>query len=1010
MDYKKKMFVTFKSNQDAENFCENRPEEINNVASVSMATLEEIDIYSNMISIHSRQPIKEVEKLNEHLNKLTGVEIIKTHQYTEKRSIIIEFSPQQCLRENLPALIWKCAGDFMDQYLICAPVQKSRMILVEGIDEKISDDSLKQYFTNKCSSRRSGVVEKLDRLDPTSSIVMFKAVEDAEKITNQTEFFLGNKTLSVKNYFSCLTKEVYQRCFYQTQKLYPKLSEEGLLNSKKIDKVLNKSLPQASDIKEIVVKNKKEHETKKKLNKRINDSNKSFTLKGYGTHTVLTFGSVTLKVKYGDLTEEKCDAIVIALNEDMNYISSNAVSHSVWCKYMRNISGECKNEAGDIWQNGLIVKSSWRFPFTKIFHLSTKKFAQHWDSGLKLVLEEAERQGVKSLAFPALGCSRISKDDHLKKKLYFQALEQFGSNSLHTLSDLRLVILDKKLWNTFTVEGTVTVVNFGSVTLKIKNGDLIEEKCDAIVIEIDDNMNLIGSNAVSFSLRRRSSLHLQLECLNKVSDIKQDGLAVTSSGCLPCDKIFHLSTKKFAQHWDSGLKLVLEEAERQGVKSLAFPALGCTMISKDEYKNKKLYFQAIEQFGSSNIRTLTDLRLVILDKTKLDIFSFKESLISKENTIASTLIHQHKNLTTLCDSTKEAKELIKHVNDECRKNAVTEIFKKDDLKKLDSTQIKNLVDFGLENQVIVKLNEVKGSATLQGLQQNVSKVKEKISDTIIDHYKSLQHAIPVAIQWQFQDNTEWKNFDPIINAELENAVKKNKSFFDLKESKSIASRIDFKNMTKLNIKTDGTNEFNTIKIRRIDQIKDHQFPLHWSEMEESEHLKLITLQPGSDEYNQVEKGFKITAKKIIQIERIQNKTLYQQYAAKREEIVGRNPRGHENEKILYHGTNYKNVDAINLTGFSRNYINVAVYGEGVYFATDPTFSVNYANPDSNGIKKMYQARVLVGESAVTKCGDRHPPNKPGKIYTYDSGTDGNGVMYIIFHDAQAYPEYMITFS
>ena len=55
-----------------------------------------------------------------------------------------------------------------------------------------------------------------------------------------------------------------------------------------------------------------------------------------------------------------------------------------------------------------------------------------------------------------------------------------------------------------------------------------------------------------------------------------------------------------------------------------------------------------------------------------------------------------------------------------------------------------------------------------------------------------------------------------------------------------------------------------------------------------------------------------------QIDRIQNQTLYQQYAAKKAYLEVQNP-GIENEKTLWHGTRSEAVESINNYGFNRSY-------------------------------------------------------------------------------------------
>lgn len=92
-----------------------------------------------------------------------------------------------------------------------------------------------------------------------------------------------------------------------------------------------------------------------------------------------------------------------------------------------------------------------------------------------------------------------------------------------------------------------------------------------------------------------------------------------------------------------------------------------------------------------------------------------------------------------------------------------------------------------------------------------------------------------------------------------------------------------------------------------------------------------------------------------------------------------------------------------------------MYGKGTYFAVDPQYSASgYAAADSSGHKRMYLARVLVGDYTQGKSGLITPPNKSSGNNTdlYDSVTDNaaNPTMFVVFTDNQAYPEYLITFK
>ena len=97
------------------------------------------------------------------------------------------------------------------------------------------------------------------------------------------------------------------------------------------------------------------------------------------------------------------------------------------------------------------------------------------------------------------------------------------------------------------------------------------------------------------------------------------------------------------------------------------------------------------------------------------------------------------------------------------------------------------------------------------------------------------------------------------------------------------------------------------------------------------------------------------------------------------------------------------------------YLGTNAYGEGTYFAKHANYSANpgYAAPDRTGLQRMYMCKVLTGEYTQGSQGMRVLPNKPRKKNEiYNSLVDyvQNPQIFVIFHDAQAYPEYLITFS
>ena len=97
----------------------------------------------------------------------------------------------------------------------------------------------------------------------------------------------------------------------------------------------------------------------------------------------------------------------------------------------------------------------------------------------------------------------------------------------------------------------------------------------------------------------------------------------------------------------------------------------------------------------------------------------------------------------------------------------------------------------------------------------------------------------------------------------------------------------------------------------------------------------------------------------------------------------------------------------------------------MYFARDASYSAGYAvsggglatTYSSGGFSPadshMYFARVLTGEytqgSRSMIVPPAKSPNNPNVLYDSVVDNVGNPSIFVVFYDAQAYPEYLITY-
>ncbi|TKS92985.1 Poly [ADP-ribose] polymerase 15 [Collichthys lucidus] len=191
-------------------------------------------------------------------------------------------------------------------------------------------------------------------------------------------------------------------------------------------------------------------------------------------------------------------------------------------------------------------------------------------------------------------------------------------------------------------------------------------------------------------------------------------------------------------------------------------------------------------------------------------------------------------------------------------------------------------------------------------------------------------------------------------------------------------------------------------------------------MGNDENLKVVALQTTSQEYRTVKEAFKRTSTKtVMKIERLQNVHLRRAYEVQEKKLSDKNKQeGGAGEKLLYHGTTEDNCDSIMKTGFDRRFAgqNATAYGLGTYFAVNASYSANptYSKPAADGTQLMFVARVLTGLYTQGTSDMKVPPPRTDlqSDDRYDSVVDkmDNPNMYVVFHDNQAYPDYLITFK
>ncbi|KAG2386789.1 hypothetical protein C9374_001824 [Naegleria lovaniensis] len=204
------------------------------------------------------------------------------------------------------------------------------------------------------------------------------------------------------------------------------------------------------------------------------------------------------------------------------------------------------------------------------------------------------------------------------------------------------------------------------------------------------------------------------------------------------------------------------------------------------------------------------------------------------------------------------------------------------------------------------------------------------------------------------------------------------------------------------------------------------YPSSWTP--QLNNLEIVQVANNSNEYLQILNRFKETMPNstIVSIERIQNKFLYQAFKNEmdRLESIKKELNGSWSCKPaqLFHGTRGTNPILIynGQDGFDMRFSASGMWGQGIYFAKNASYSNSYGFTSENNTKKMFFADVLLGDYVETPSNNslRLPPEKPGQSTSafasvrYDSvkGFTGNSDVFIVYQNSKAYPSYLITYN
>ncbi|KAK9537952.1 hypothetical protein VZT92_005522 [Zoarces viviparus] len=592
--------------------------------------------------------------------------------------------------------------------------------------------------------------------------------------------------------------------------------------------------------------------------------------------------------------------------------------------------------------------------------------------------------------------------------------------------------------------------NMGSVALQVLNGDITKETSDVVVNSSNENFSL--KSGVSKAILDAAGAAVEAECAILGAQ-PNPGMIITQPGNLKCKKILHLIGQTDPVKIKKAVKDSLQMCVANSFTSVSFPAIGTGQGNVQAKQVADAMLDAVIDALSQNTPgPLKTIRIVIFQPLMLTDFS--NSMQQREATdpknkggILGYIGSKIKSLFVsgpsggkpqregdfviealkvdpasfhICGESQARVDLAKQQLDQLITQEQNSLSIPDNsILGFSDADHQRIVDIQKTMDVTIRTESKNGQAslTIEGLSKDVLGASHEIHAMLRsardkDELKRRAEQSATVADWQYQQpGLQFMRFDLMANFKLEQAL----------ENKLASVKVTVQNHDYTVTMPNGPatdKQGKVLQIQRIDKLKDEDVPEHWDKMPANTSSLAVLIKVGAAEHTEILNLFQATCNQtVIKIERIQNPLLWKSLQIKKRDMEQRN--NHQNNgRRLFHGTSHDTVAYINAHGFNRSYAgkNAACYGNGTYFAVGASYSAQntYSRPNQSGEKCMYLCQVLTGDFTVGKQGMIAPPAKGGAVSTqmYDSVVDrmANPSMFVIFHDSQACPEYLITFK
>ena len=511
-------------------------------------------------------------------------------------------------------------------------------------------------------------------------------------------------------------------------------------------------------------------------------------------------------------------------------------------------------------------------------------------------LQAASAQGMKSIAFPAIGTGTLQFPRTDVAEIYFDEVISYSQKNPRTsIKEVRFVLYDQddptvqafdaelkkrvesntslpgskrdfsfqKMGNNLAKEPRASSpqttafsplrerdqdqleTNVGSMCFKVQPGDITKETTDAIVVISNEDLDIKRGSGAGAAILKAGGLSIQTECSQQGPQLP-GSVAVTSAGSLKARFIFHIVPSKPLD--DKSIKgsimKCLQEAERKGLSSISFPAIGTGNLGVSARDCAHTMLSAIRDFNVQKPNCMQLIKMMIFQKEMIKDFrsaieevsgqvSEKPGIIrrvvsrmgdflglgdSDKKTLSSsaTLTDGYDktlDLIILASSKEDLQRAVKEINEVMNEKSTKQVIENETITNLSEEHLRKIHTLELRHDVKACVEKEVGRIVVRGQTGDILDVAGEIHKILHqvkedEHERKQAESLSKDVQWMYKDRGTFVDYEPCVNAKIEAA-------YDQKKTRVIIEggrhEIDFNSMTEKDI--DG----GVTEVRRIDR-------------------------------------------------------------------------------------------------------------------------------------------------------------------------------------------------